>query len=168
MNQQRHPTKTATNGDLERLLGGLHAQANRLREQGRYAESEALFRRALELAERLFDEDDVRLVSLLNNFAVLGKYSGNFDEAETCYRRALAIAEKHPGENQVEVATLYHNLGGLAHARGDYENGEPLARRAVEIRAALLGPDHPHTLADPVAWARLLDGLKRYDETEPV
>ena len=74
-------------------LNRWHAEANRLRELGHYAEAETCFRRALELAESLLTADDLRLAPLLNNFAVLGKYSGNFDEAERCYRRALAIAE---------------------------------------------------------------------------
>ena len=97
MNQPPQAKKTLSADDLERLLGNLQGQANRLRELGRYSESEAFFRRALKLAELLFVEDDVRLVPLLNNFAVLGKYSGNFAEAETCYLRALAIAETHLG-----------------------------------------------------------------------
>ena len=99
-------------------LNRWHAEANRLRELGRYAEAETCFHRALALAAGLFTQDDLRLMPLLNNYAVLGKYSGNFDEAEQCYRRALAIAEQ-----QAEAAACY--------------------QRALAIFAATLLPDHP-------------------------
>ena len=94
------------------MVSELALRADSSRAQGRYDESEALFRRALELAERIFAEDDSELLPLLNNFALLCKYSGRFDEAERMYRRALRAAEKRFGECHAAVATLYHNLGG--------------------------------------------------------
>jgi hypothetical protein len=44
--------------------------------RGLYKESEALFRRALDLAEPVFGDDDSDVLALLNNFVVLYKYSG--------------------------------------------------------------------------------------------
>ena len=77
------------------------------------------------------------------------------------------MALKDRGAESVEVATL-HNLGGIEHARERYSAGERFARRAVEIRERLLGPDHPDTAADVAALAGLLDGQKRYRESEPL
>jgi hypothetical protein len=61
-----------------------------------------------------------------------------------------------------------NRLCALAHARGDFEVGEPLARRAVAIREQAPGTDHPQVLALQVAWGGLLDGLKRFAQSEPI
>lgn len=161
------PDISAPDADVRRVER-LHALANRLCAAGQYAQSRIAFDQALALAEGLVGTDAPVLVPLLNNRAVLGKYSGDFDVAQAFYERALAIAERHLGAEHTEVAMLYHNLGGLAHARGDFAGGEPLARRAVLLSRAALGPDHPQCLADEVAWAGLLDGLGRYAESEPI
>ena len=131
-----------------------------LRCAGRYTEAEAWFLRAIERAESVNRE----LPAALNNLGMLYKYSGNFDAAEPLYRRALTLVE----ENSEFAASLYHNLGGLAHARGDFAAGEADGRRAWEIRRAILGPDHTDTLADACAYAAILDGLERYEESEPI
>ena len=63
---------------------------------------------------------------------------------------------------------MYHNLGGLFHARGDFAKSEPYARKAWHLNRQLLGEDDPITLADAAAYAGVLDGLERYDESEPI
>ena len=88
-------------------------------------------------------------------------------------RRALALAEQHLGAEHPDVATLYHNLGGLDHARGHFAAGEPAARRAVEIRQRALAAGHPQVTetqfaADLAALAGVLDGQRKYAESEPI
>jgi tetratricopeptide (TPR) repeat protein len=98
-------------GDAQKqIVSELALRADFCRAQGLYSKSEVVFCRALELAEQIFADDDSELLLLLNNFAVLYKYSGRFDDAERMYRRALWIAEKRFGECHATVATLYHNL----------------------------------------------------------
>jgi len=131
-----------------------------LRGAGRYEEAESWLVRALEYAERTGQG----LPAGLNALGVLCKYSGRFAIAERLYRSALALVE----ENSREAATLHHNLGGLAHVRGEFAAGLADARHAWEIRCELRGPDHPETLSDACAYATLLDGLGRYDESEAI
>ena len=57
-------------------------------------------------------------------------------------------------------------MAGLEHAQGRFAEGEPLARQAWEINRQRLGEDHPTTIA--AAYARLLDGLERYNEAESI
>ncbi len=162
-----------TPADPKKLVYAWCQRADRLRVQGHYDQAEALFKKALALAEQIFAPDALELTALLNNHAVLYKYSGRFDEAEQLYRRALTIVEKQLGPEHPEVATLYHNLGGLDHARGRFAAGEPAARRAVEIRQRAFGTGHPqvteaHVAADLAALAGLLDGQGKYAESEPI
>ena len=53
-------------------------------------------------------------------------------------------------------------------AKGDFTAAEPPGRRAWEISRRLLGEDDPRTLFDAVAYAAILDGLQRYDESEAI
>jgi tetratricopeptide (TPR) repeat protein len=132
------------------------------RYQGRYALAEPQLKRALETSISHFGGEHPESRMARNNLAVLYKYTGQFDQAETLYQAALQGAEG------ADLATLYHNLGGLEHARGRFAEGEPWARKAWVLRKSLLGPEDPATLADEAALAGVLDGLARYDESEPM
>ena len=104
-------------------LRALESLAVTYRLQGRYAEAEDVFRRALAEAEEHLGQDATPVADLLSGLAIAFKYWGRFDEAEALYRRALAIAERADGADSSAVASIYHNLGGLEHARGDYAGG---------------------------------------------
>src|SRR5262245_13278795 len=56
--------------------------ADECRKQGKYQQAESLYRRALAIAESTFGPDHLEISGILNNLAVLYKYTGNFDEAE--------------------------------------------------------------------------------------
>lgn len=139
-----------------------------LRELGRYEEAAAALAEAIRDCDQSFGDNHPAIVGFLNEYGVLCKYWGRFDEGELHYLRALEIVANEFGPNSLEAATLYHNLGGLEHARGDYAKGEPLGRKAYEIHRRALGDDDPATVADAVAWAGLLDGLRRYEQSVPI
>jgi tetratricopeptide (TPR) repeat protein len=105
--------------EQKKQVYALCQRADRLCVQGQYGQAEAMFQQALALAETVFAPDvlEEALAPVLNNHAVLYKYSGQFDEAEQLYRRALHLAVRHLGEDHPEIATLYHNLGGSERPR---------------------------------------------------
>jgi tetratricopeptide (TPR) repeat protein len=71
--------------------------ADNHRVEGRYDQAEPLYRRALSLAEQVYGPDHLEVSAILNNLAVLYKYTGDFEEAERLYQRALAITEQALG-----------------------------------------------------------------------
>ena len=144
------------------LLGNLQ------RHLALYPEAEAVLRKALVFAIAKFGETHAETSTARNNLGILYKYTGQFDQAEALYRSALACMLAQRGGQSEFAATLYHNLGGLAHARGNFAAGLQDALQAWVIRRALLGDDAPDTLADAAAYAGLLDGLERYEESEPI
>jgi tetratricopeptide (TPR) repeat protein len=131
-----------------------------LRVAGRYPEAKDWLIRALQRAERYGQG----LPSALNRLGVLYQCTGDFVEAEQLYRQALWLA----ATDSDEAAGAYRNLGALAHARGSYAEGEADAHRAWQIRLQLHGPSHPETLSDACAYAAILDGLGRFEESEPM
>lgn len=151
-----------------RRLAHWQARANRWVDAGHYHGAERCFARATRLAENLLDARDPALARLYNDHAILGKHRGDFEQAEARYLRALWIAQQQARPDPEALASIHHNLGGLAHARGDYAAGESWARRGIEWRQSCCAPDDPALLADRAAWVALLDGLGRYQQSEPV
>lgn len=138
------------------------------RHLARYSEAEATLKRALAFASETFGEASDEASSARNNLGILYKYTGNFDAAKILYETALKNIEREYGREHISTASLYHNLGGLEHARGDFAAGEEPARKAWEIRVRAKGANDPDALADAVAYAGVLDGLERYDESEKI
>lgn len=162
-NPQQSACRHSSHAALRKLIFSLCNVADERRAQGRYAEAEPLYERALALAEQVCGPLEVAIIC--NNLAVAHKYTGRLAEAARLY---LPLLEQTLGPEHPEIAVLYHNLGGLEHARGRFATGEPLARRSVEIRERTLGPNHPDVAADIAALAAILDGQGRYDESEPL
>ena len=74
--------------------------------QGKDAEAEGLYRRALVIYEKALGKDHFNVAQTLNNLAVLYETSSQarYAEAEGLYRRALVIYEKALGDNHPEIA----------------------------------------------------------------
>src|SRR5438105_2798132 len=83
--------------DQKALVRSLRSSADECRAQGKYAEAEPLYRRALVLAETVFGPDHLEVSAVLNNLAVLCKADGNYAEAEVLYQRSLAVFEQALG-----------------------------------------------------------------------
>jgi tetratricopeptide (TPR) repeat protein len=115
-----------------------------------------------------FGEASEQVAEARNNLAVLYKACGRFDEGLYLYQQSLDSVVKLNGEDCLASSVIYHNIGGMLHAKGDFTAAEPPGRRAWEISRRLLGEDAPQTLFDAVAYAAILDGLQRYDESEAV
>ena len=75
----------------------LNQRALKLKEQGRYAEAEPLFKRALAIYEKSRGPDHPFVATSLNNLADLYWTQGRYAEAEPLLKRALAIYEKTLG-----------------------------------------------------------------------
>src|SRR5262245_45126407 len=75
----RHPNSLAAE---QRLLHSLLRAADERRMNGQYAVAEPLYLKALALAESAFGSHHLEVSVVLNNLAVLYKYTGNFDKAE--------------------------------------------------------------------------------------
>ena len=139
--------------------------------QGRYAEAEPLYKRALAIREKALGPDHPDVGTALNNLAALYRAQGRYAEAEPLYKRALAIREKALGPDHPDVGTSLNNLAALYRAQGRYAEAEPLYKRALAIREKALGPDHPDvgTSLNNLAalyfvqrdWARAADFWRR-------
>ena len=117
--------------------------AKLLQYQGRYAEAEPLYRRALQIREKELGSEHPDVAESLNNLAVLLVDDGKYAEAQPLFRRALQIREKKLGPNHLKVAESLNDLAELRYLRDKYAEADSLCQRALQIRERELGPDHP-------------------------
>ena len=85
--------------------------------QGRYAEAEPLYKRALAIREKALGPDHPDVAASLNNLAVLYAAQGRYADAEPLYKRSLAIREKVFGPDHSDVALSLNNLAAVRRAR---------------------------------------------------
>ena len=123
---------------------------------------------ALAIVSVEFGEISEEVAEARNNLAVLYKSQGRFDDGLRLYEQALRLVTKIHGEDCLASSVIYHNIGGLLHSKGAFASAEQPGRRAWEISRRLLGEGDPRTLCDAVAYAGILDGLERYDASEPI
>ena len=87
-----------------RRAASLNNLAELYKAQGKYAESEPLYKRALAIWEKALGPGHPGLATSLNNLADLYRLQGKYTKAEPLHKRALAIREKALGPGHPEVA----------------------------------------------------------------
>jgi tetratricopeptide (TPR) repeat protein len=145
---------------------GLIGEICRMR--GDLVRAEVSLKEALRIVSSEFGEASEYAANTRNNLAVLYKACGRFEEGLRLYQQALDSVVALHGEDCLASSVIYHNIGGILHAKGDFTTAEPPGRKAWEISRRLLGEDAPQTLFDATAYAAILDGLQRYDESEAI
>ncbi len=134
--------------------------------QGDYEAAEPLYRRSLEIWERVLGADHPDTATSLNNLAGLYESQGRYEAAAPLYRRSLEIRERVLGADHPATAQSLNNLAGLYRSQGRYEAAEPLLRRSLEIKERVLGADHPDTAASLNNLAVLHCYQNRWGEAE--
>jgi tetratricopeptide (TPR) repeat protein len=104
--------------------------------QGRYADAEPLYKRALAIREKAVGPDHSDVALSLNNLASLYVVQGRYADAEPLFKRSLAINEKALGADHPNVAASLNNLAELYRAQGRYADAEPLYKRTISQNSA--------------------------------
>jgi tetratricopeptide (TPR) repeat protein len=133
-----------------------------------YEEAERLYRRALDILERVYGPEHHEVAVTLNNLAALAHARGRNDEAETLFQRALTIKERVFGPNHPDVAMTLNNLAVFYKSLRNYERAESLYQRSLSIFERALGPDHFKVAACLDNYARLLWKMGRQDQARKV
>src|SRR5207302_429936 len=140
----------------------LNALAVLYKDQGKYAEAEPLFRRALAIWEKVrgsgesaeaeplyhgalvvrkgaMGAEHLEVANTLDSLALLYRDQRQNVQAEPLFRRALAILEKALGPGHLNVAILLNNLAGVYKDESQYAEAESLYQRAMRIEENVLG-----------------------------
>ncbi|MEO8578757.1 MAG: tetratricopeptide repeat protein [Gemmatimonadales bacterium] len=110
-------------------------------ETGNDADAEELFRKALEIGDRVLGAEDPQLNFLLNDLTRLYLRQSAFASAEPLLLRLLEM-KRSKGDDHPEVATVLASLANVRQALGHHESAEQLWRRVLDIRDRTLAPNH--------------------------
>jgi CHAT domain-containing protein/Tfp pilus assembly protein PilF len=114
--------------------------------QARFDEAEPLYRRALEITEKVHGQEHPSVAISLNNLAAVCEQQGRLAEAVPLLQRSLRTREGKLGEDHPDVAVALNNLAAVYARQGHANRAEPLYQRALRIREK--GDDHDsHALA---------------------
>ena len=103
--------------------------------QGRYADAEPLYRRALAVRLMALGPDHPDVAQSLNNLAVLYQVQRRFEEAETRFEWALAIREKALAPDHPDLAESLENYAAVLWETGRDAEAAKMDARAKAIRA---------------------------------
>lgn len=137
-------------------------------EQGRRAEAEPYFRKALAINEEIVGSDHPDYGIGLCNLAAVLRVSDRLAEAEEYARRALAIIERALGTNNINVAGALDGLAGVLADQRNSAEAEPLYKRALAIRVEKLGSHDRHVATSLNNLAELYRAQGRYADAEPL
>jgi tetratricopeptide (TPR) repeat protein len=140
-------------------------RAHDLREQGRYADAEAILAPLLARVDADYGARSAAAVEVRNARGLLFKATGRYDQARACYLEALDVLRATSGSAD-DVATLYHNLAGIDFVLGDLEQAADWGRRGLDLRRAHAGPDHLTVLYDEGNLAPVLIAAGDLDQAE--
>ena len=115
---------------LSRTLTGL---AKSLCAQDKHDESDELYKRALEIDERIHGESALNLEEDLDNFARHYLMQGKFTEVEDLYEYVLASWEQSLGPSHPAIARCLNDLAVVYCRQGKCDEAEPFYDRAIDI-----------------------------------
>ena len=99
--------------------------------QGRYADADAQFKRALDIVTKAFGPNHRFLATVLINQGQLFEHQRRYDDAEQAYKRALAINEKARGPNHPDTARTLNHLAALSLEQNKPANAIGYSRKAT-------------------------------------
>ncbi|EDO03050.1 hypothetical protein SS1G_05528 [Sclerotinia sclerotiorum 1980 UF-70] len=133
--------------DIDGLYWEFHNLGVLYSDQGKLAEAEKMYLRALEGKEKALGPDHTSTLDTVNNLGNLYSDQGKLAEAEKMYLRALEGKEKALGPDHTSTLDTVHNLGHLYSDQGKLAEAEMMYLRALEGKEKALGPDHTSTLS---------------------
>jgi tetratricopeptide (TPR) repeat protein len=143
-------------------------QGGKLLEAARYAEAESVFRRAIDIAGKIYGPERLEYAVALNGLATLFEETNRLAEAEPLMRRTLEISEKHYGPDHPNVATNLNNVAHVLLLTNRLTEAEQLLRRALTIGEKNFGTEHPEVSPFLNNLAALLESANRLAEAEPL
>ncbi|MEU8688454.1 FxSxx-COOH system tetratricopeptide repeat protein [Streptomyces sp. NPDC048665] len=157
-----------------RLLGEAHPRvwevtyhyANLLRSAGRFQETEALERAAVEHLREEKGANDLDHLRMAGGLAADLRELGRYDEALEMSEWLYAAYRELLGDQDSRTLNALNNIGYTVRLMGRYEEARGIDQRTLEARRLLLKGRHPWTLFSEVSYAIDLRLLGRYAEAE--
>ena len=118
-----------------------------LNAQGKYAQAQPFYQKALEIHRRLLTDEHPHTATSYGNLAANLNAQGKYVQAQPLFEKALDIRRRLLTDDHPGTAVSFTKLAGNLNAQGKYAQAQPLFEKAVDIRHRLLTDNHPDTAA---------------------
>lgn len=129
-------------------------------------ESEHQLRLALDVYDRIPDDNGRSLAKIAANELAMAMASSNGAGAEALLQRAIDLLAQVAPANDMSLPMALQRLGALYKDQRRFDAAEPLLRRAVECSRGAFGPDHPQVGYALFTLGDVLFRAGRYAEAE--
>jgi len=146
----------------------MNAQGQTLWAQGKYAQAQPLFEKALEINRRLLTDDHPDTANSYNNVAANLNDRGKYAQAQPLVEKALEIRRRLLTDDHPDIAISYSTLAYTLNGQGKYAAAQPLHEKALEIRRRLLTDDNPSTAGSYNNVAYTLNAQGKYAQAQPL
>ena len=105
--------------------------------------SNDLYRRVLEMHQKLYGERHPLKADDLGSLAAIQSDLGYYPESERFDRQALDITESYYGKDHPKTAACLTSLGRALEYQNKFDESEGVLKRALAIQERVYGPIHP-------------------------
>jgi tetratricopeptide (TPR) repeat protein len=109
--------------------------------EGKYADAEGLYNRALRIRDKALGEDHPDVAATLSGLALVYLSQEKYADAAALDKRALTIREKALGREHPGLVPILNVLASLYRKQGKDAEAEPLYKRALTISEKYDGAD---------------------------
>ncbi len=136
--------------------------------RGRYAQSESLYRKVMDINGQWLGEHHIATEVGRVGVALSLDDQGKYVAGEALLRASLASVSATLGENHPDFASTCDNLAGNLNLQGKYSQAEVLFRKALTLRLKLLDDDSPDIATSLNNLAANLHTQGKYLDAEPL
>jgi serine/threonine-protein kinase len=144
----------------------LYGLANVRRFEGRFAEAERCFKRALALQRRLFPHGSPEIAHTLTHLGTLYNEMHRWDDAVKAEYQALPISIAWRGLKHEDTADRMNNLALALQGAGQYTRAQDYFEQAMAVQRQVLSPTHPDALGTRSNFAGLMNAMGHYTAAE--
>lgn len=113
------------------------------KDQGKYNESEQLFKEATQIIKAAHGENSTQYAIVLNNNAMLFQTIGRYEQAEKLMLKSIKIADVQLKKKSPNYIRLYMNLALLYQLMDELDQSERIYLEALKIQESRIGHKHP-------------------------
>jgi len=146
----------------------MNAQGENLYAQGKYAQAQPLFEKALETFRRVLTDDQPETARSYVWLATSLNAQGKYAQAQPLFEKALEIHRRLLTDDHPHTAAGYNNLAQNLWVQGKYAQAQPLFEKALEICRRLLTDDHTYTASSYNNLASNLNAQGKYAQAQPL
>jgi len=155
-------TDNASRARMLRGLGVVHWQ------QGRNGDAERLFKRALDIQQRVLGSDHPDVGGTLNNLGALYYQQKEYQRALESYEQARLVIEKSLGPRHPSVLSVTNNIGETLWKLKQFSQAEPMLRQVLALKEAVMPANEVSISVTLHALAGVLRDQRRFREAEPI